>query len=61
MEYAGASQTAAFEAIKEKVRATTLEVLETAKARNMPLRESAVALAAERVKKAMALRRWSLF
>ncbi|MBC8338920.1 MAG: Glu/Leu/Phe/Val dehydrogenase [Alphaproteobacteria bacterium] len=61
MEYAGASETAAFEAIGEKIRANTREVLETARNRKLLIREAAVAMATERVKKAMTFRRWALF
>jgi len=61
MEYAGAGETAAFEVIGKKIRANTQEVLETARNRKMPLREAAVAMATERVKKAMTFRRWALF
>jgi len=61
MEYAGASEKAAFEAIKEKISANTQEVLETAKNHKMLLREAAVAMATKRVKKAMTFRRWALF
>ena len=61
MEYAGATQTAAFEAITEKVRANTREVLEKARADAVTPREAAVALANERLRAAMSTRRWSVF
>ncbi len=61
MEYAGAGETAAFDTIKEKIRANTLAILEIARDRKIPLREAAKTLAMERVKAAMALRRWALF
>jgi glutamate dehydrogenase (NAD(P)+) len=61
MEYQGASQTAAFQAIEEKVRANTAQVLETAKEEGILPREAAVELATERVTRAMTYRRWSLF
>jgi len=61
MEYAGAGETTAFEAIREKIQTNTREVLETAKNHKMLIREAAVAMATERVKKAMTFRRWSLF
>jgi glutamate dehydrogenase (NAD(P)+) len=61
MEYAGATQAAAFEAIEEKVSHNTRLVLEEAKAKNILPRDAALNLAVRRVKKAMALRRWGLF
>jgi len=61
MEYAGANQTTAFETIKEKIRENTLAVLEAAKADGVALREAAVALATERVRTAMSMRRWGTF
>ncbi|MDD2339230.1 MAG: Glu/Leu/Phe/Val dehydrogenase [Methanosarcina sp.] len=60
-EYQGATQYAAFEAIEEKVRNNTAQVLETAKTKGILPREAAVQLALERVKKAMEYRRWSIF
>jgi len=60
MEYAGASQSAAFAAIAEKIRANTAAVLESAKARGCPPREAAVELATARVKAAMATRRFHI-
>jgi glutamate dehydrogenase (NAD(P)+) len=61
MEYHGASQTAAFAAIEEKIRANTEQVLEQARRRGVAPRRAAVDLAVERVRSAMAHRRWSLF
>ncbi len=61
MEYRGASQAAAFEAIEEKVRHNTRLVLEEAKAKNILPREAALNLAVQRVKKAMSYKRWSIF
>jgi glutamate dehydrogenase (NAD(P)+) len=61
MEYRGASQAQAFAAIEERVRANTGQVLQAAAAAKRPPREAALALAAERVRKAMGTRRWSLF
>ncbi|MFA5109801.1 MAG: Glu/Leu/Phe/Val dehydrogenase [Desulfobaccales bacterium] len=61
MEYQGASQAAAFEAIAEKVRHNTRLVLEEAKAKHMLPREAALNLALQRVKKAMAYKRWSIY
>ena len=60
MEYRGASETQAFAAIEEKIRANTQQVLQAAAAAQRAPREAAVALAAERVRKAMSARRWSL-
>jgi len=61
MEYHGATQSAAFVAIEERIRANTLEVLEQSRARNLTPRAAADTLAGERVKRAMSYRRWSLF
>jgi len=61
MEYAGATETAAFQAIAEKVRANTRAVLERARTAHTTFRDAAVALAGERVRNAMATRRWSVF
>jgi len=61
MEYRGATHAAAFESIAEKVRANTVAVIADAKARGLLPREAAIALAASRVRGAMALRRFSIF
>ncbi len=61
MEYRGASQAAAFEAIAEKLRRNTRLVLEEAKTKKILPRDAALALAVQRVKKAMAFKRWSIF
>lgn len=61
MEYAGATQAAAFAAIEEKVSYNTRLVLEEAKRRQILPREAALDLAVTRVKKAMTTRRWGLF
>jgi glutamate dehydrogenase (NAD(P)+) len=61
MEYAGATQRAAFEAIEEKIRANTEEVLEESKGRSVPPRRAAEELALRRIEKAMSYRRWSIF
>jgi glutamate dehydrogenase (NAD(P)+) len=61
MEYHGASQGAAFQSIEEKVRENTRAVLDCAKREQSLPRKAAVALAVERVKKVMSMRRWSLF
>jgi len=61
MEYHGASQRAAFEAIEEKIRSNTDAVLRESERRGVPPREAAVELAVSRVKRAMGWRRWSIF
>jgi glutamate dehydrogenase (NAD(P)+) len=61
MEWHGATQAAAFAAIAERIRANTAAVLEAASARGVPPRQAAVDLARERVRAAMATRRWSIF
>jgi glutamate dehydrogenase (NAD(P)+) len=61
MEYAGATQAAAFEAIAEKIRGNTAQVLEDSKRRGVLPRQAAMDLAIARVKRAMATRRWSIY
>ncbi|GAB3535191.1 Glu/Leu/Phe/Val dehydrogenase [Photobacterium alginatilyticum] len=61
MEYHGATQAAAFDAIQEKVRRNTEEVLCRITTQSVSPREAATALAKERLRKAMAYRRYSLF
>ncbi len=61
MEYQGACHTAAFEAIEEKVTHNTRLVLEESKIKKILPRDAAVQLAVQRVKKAMAYKRWSIF
>ncbi len=61
MEYAGASQAAAFDAIAEKVRFNTREVLDRATTNGAMPRDAAVELSRERVRRAMATRRWSIY
>ncbi|MCK5623850.1 MAG: NAD-glutamate dehydrogenase, partial [Alphaproteobacteria bacterium] len=58
IEYHGGTESQAFLAIDEKIRANTGEVLDRAKRNAIPPRPAAVAMAAERVEKAMSLRRW---
>jgi glutamate dehydrogenase (NAD(P)+) len=58
VEYRGGGQVAAMSEIEEKVRHNTREVLELAQRENCPPRDAAEKLAASRVKRAMALRRW---
>jgi glutamate dehydrogenase (NAD(P)+) len=59
MEYHGATQSAAFAAIAERIRANTGAVLEAAKATRATPREAALDLAVRRVRQAMRYRRWS--
>lgn len=61
MEYQHASQKAAFDVIEEKLRSNTAQVLKEAKENSIPPRDAAVALAAERVKRAMTYRRWEIY
>ncbi len=61
MEYAGASQAAAFEAIAEKVRYNTRAVLDVAKVNGNLPRDAAVGLAVDRVRTAMSTRRWVIY
>jgi len=61
MEYRGASPSAAFQTIKEKMRLNTRLVLEDAATRGIMPREAAVELALDRLKRCMSYRRWSLF
>ncbi|MBN2331725.1 MAG: Glu/Leu/Phe/Val dehydrogenase [Deltaproteobacteria bacterium] len=58
MEYRGAGEHAALEAIREKVSANTHQVLEEACRKGCQPREAAAAMALRRVKKAMSYRRW---
>jgi glutamate dehydrogenase (NAD(P)+) len=61
MEYQGSTESSAFVAIEERIRKNTEEVLEQSRARGVTPRDAAVALAGERVKRAMSYRRWSVF
>jgi len=61
MEYQGASQSAAFESIEEKLRRNTEMVLAASKSQGILPRQAAMDLAMQRIKKAMSFRRWSLF
>jgi glutamate dehydrogenase (NAD(P)+) len=61
MEYHGATQGAAFQAIEERIRANAEAVLADARRRGVPTRTAAVDLAVGRVRRAMAWRRWSIF
>ncbi len=61
MEYHGASQTAALETIEEKIVDNTQHVLEEALREKIQPREAAIRLATRRVRKAMELKRWTIF
>lgn len=60
MEYQGATRSAAFAAIAEKVGANTDAVLRQARARQVAPRDAAAAIASERVNAAMHLRRFRI-
>jgi glutamate dehydrogenase (NAD(P)+) len=61
MEWRGATQAAAFAAIEERIRANTEAVIDAARRRNVRPREAAVALAGDRVRRAMQTRRFSIY
>lgn len=61
MEYAGASESAAFAAIAEKISRNTEEVLANAAKQGALPRDAARTLALDRVRRAMTTRRWGLF
>lgn len=61
MEYQGASETAVFQTIEEKLRRNTVAVLQRSMQENVLPRQAAIEMATERVKKAMSYRRFSLF
>lgn len=61
MEYAGASEKTAFQVIEEKIRANTGEVLRAVKEEGLLPRAAARRMAEQRVRRAMANRRWSIF
>jgi glutamate dehydrogenase (NAD(P)+) len=61
MEYQGASESAALQAIEEKLRGNTSLVLESVRSRKISPREAGMELALERLNKAMSYRRYSLF
>jgi glutamate dehydrogenase (NAD(P)+) len=61
MEYHGATQKTAFEAIEEKLQENTRMVLKESEEKGTLPRESAVSLARARVEKAMSFNRFSLF
>lgn len=61
MEYRGATQAAAFDAIAERISDNTQTTLGRAKAERMTPRDAAFAMAVERLQGAMATRRFSIF
>lgn len=61
MEYAGASESAAFDTIAEKLRDNTEQVLKQVTGQGTLPRDAAMNLAVTRVKKAMGYRRWNIF
>lgn len=61
LEYAGASESAAFDTIADKLRENTGEVLDQVAKQGILPREAAMNLAAARVRKAMSYRRWNIF
>ncbi len=61
MEFKGATQAAVFQTIEEKLRRNTRLVLEESRIKRILPREVANALAVQRVKEAMSIRRWSIF
>jgi glutamate dehydrogenase (NAD(P)+) len=61
MELRGATETAALQAIEEKVRRNTHMVLDDARRRAIQPRQAAIEMAEARVRKAMGFRRYSLF
>ena len=60
VEYQGASQSMAFQAIKEKVKNNTAKMLKEATEQNMLPRDTAIKIATRHVKKAMSYRRYSI-
>lgn len=61
MEYQGAGEAMAMQAIEEKLCHNVQTILELSKRQACLPREAAVDMAMQRVQKAMQLRRWSLF
>jgi glutamate dehydrogenase (NAD(P)+) len=60
MEYAGATQKAAFETIEEKIRTNVEAVLASVKAKRCVPRDAAIELASTRVRAAMSTRRYHI-
>ena len=61
MEYKGATQTAALQAIEERLRENTGQVLEVVKSQQILPRQAAINLARQRISKAVSYKRWSVF
>ena len=61
MEYQGATQTAAFAAIEEKIQGNVATMFELVDSKGCLPREAAEEMALARVKAAMASRRWNIF
>ena len=59
VEYAGGSETGAFQSIEDKIRHNTAAILTAAAEQDLPPRTAAVDLATQRVQRAMTYRRWS--
>ncbi len=57
----GSTQAAVFDEIAERVGTNTRHVLEASLSRGKPPHEAATTLSVERIRKAMATRRWSIF
>ena len=61
MEYQKTRQAVAFQTISDKIRDNTRQVLEASRGKGVSLREAAMELAVDRVRRAMDTRRWSVF
>jgi glutamate dehydrogenase (NAD(P)+) len=61
MEYQGACESAAMQAVQDKVRRNTEIVLAAAGEKQIPPRRAAEELALERIGKAMSFKRWSIY
>jgi glutamate dehydrogenase (NAD(P)+) len=61
MEYKGATETAAFEAIEERLRQNTRQLLDNVKQKQVLPRQAAIDLALQRIKRAVSYKRWSVF
>jgi glutamate dehydrogenase (NAD(P)+) len=61
MEYQGASEAAAMQTIEQKLTYNVRRILDITRQEGCLPREAAMSMAERRVRRAMALRRWSLF
>jgi glutamate dehydrogenase (NAD(P)+) len=61
MEYKGATEAAALEAIEEKLRRNTRRVLDAVRDKGVLPREAAIDIATQRVRRAIGFKRWGLF